>query len=48
MSVYDTISVIAAVAVFISLFNQRFGKFQTDYRNNRVVGCYFDPSASIK
>ncbi|CAH0542115.1 cation:proton antiporter [Vibrio marisflavi] len=29
MSVYDTISVIAAVAVFISLFNQRFGKFQT-------------------
>ncbi|CAG22879.1 cation:proton antiporter [Photobacterium profundum] len=29
MSVYDTICIIAAVAVFISLFNHRVGKFQT-------------------
>ncbi|EEZ39537.1 TPA: cation:proton antiporter [Photobacterium damselae] len=29
MSVYDTICIVAAIAVFISMFNHRFGKFQT-------------------
>ncbi|MGF1743249.1 sodium:proton antiporter [Vibrio profundum] len=29
MSVYDTICIIAALAVFIAMFNHRFGRFQT-------------------